>query len=134
MSDPIYIYNPSASPQTGVNTGEYGATLQVKPKPKGAGRSVGVTEENILVTFNGTWGSATIKFYLSGRNESPMSWKPAQVLDPSAGTLSDAVASADGSITLTLPSGTYFTAKITDTASPFSHSITVDALGEIQAV
>jgi len=112
----------NASPQTGVGDGA-GTAYQVWSKDKNF-------NGRVTVQAAGTWSGVTLKFEIClDGSVSPRVWSTAQALDPSAGTLTDAAMTADGTIQLEVQEGAWIRPIISGTGSPLP-ALKVDLLGE----
>ena len=111
----------NASPQTGVDNGPGTAHRVWRSDETATGR--------VTVQAAGTWQSASLKIEISlDQGASPMVWTTAQVIDPSAGTASDAVLTADGTLVIEVTQGTWIR-PIISSGSP-APALKVDFLGE----
>lgn len=123
----INIFDPTASPQTGIGDG-VGAILQIVPKATGAGRGVDVTHELVSLEMRGTWSGVTATVKICNVLDSPQNWlQPFDANGAAVGSFT-----ADCQTNIELPSGCYFTVDISGSGSPLP-SLTVRAAGEIQA-
>lgn len=114
---------------TGIANGE-GVWLRVRIDPKGTGTSIAFTDKLIHFVLTGAT-LATIKFLTANELTSPMVSAPLQ--NPKdEGTMTDVSFTVSGSFSISLPSGTYFTAIISGSGSPLPATI-LTARGEIEA-
>ena len=122
------LFDSNASPQTGVSLSNSVAWR--------AWDSDSVDDGPIHVTVyaTGTWNGVTLKFEVSPGDTSPLTWVTAQALDPAAGKLTDAAMTANGSIVLSIPQGSYIRAVISDTSSPEGvPALVIKAMGQLVA-
>ena len=119
------LFDPTDSPQTGVTNANSPAFIVWSKGDK----SPGV----VTIQASGTWSSGSLKVEVAVDNTtSPINFTTATVLDPSAGTASDAVLTANGTLSIEVAEGTLIRGVISGTGSPLP-SLTVKARGHLHA-
>ena len=123
----IALFNPTASPQTGVADG---ASIACKTIARTDGAQQGGRSELVVVQVTGTWGGGTINPQITlDYGTSPEVWTNVQAI-ASAGTLADVAITADAVLQLEIPSGVYFRLNLTGATGA---SLTARARGDIES-